>query len=162
MIPHYKKILFAIDLSAGAPVVLRNAVSIARAYQAEVEILHVLPEVDQSVVNYVSMVMGGDTLARHELAHKDTVIDEIRGQLKTFAEQELADHPEDLARIQRIEVQHGPPAATILKEASRFGADLLIIGSHGREKIEYAILGSVAKRVMLHAQVPVLLVPLGK
>ncbi len=161
MIPSYKKILFATDLSAGAPQVLRNAVSIARAYQGEVEILHVLPKVDQSVVNYVSMVMGTDKLAEHELAHKDDAIEKIREQVKHFAQQELADHPEDLARIQHIEVHHGPPAMTILNEAERFSADLLIIGTHGREKLEYAILGSVAKRVMLHAQIPVLLIPLG-
>ncbi|WP_238326420.1 universal stress protein [Desulfuromonas acetoxidans] len=162
MLPHYKKILFATDLSAGAPEVLRHAISLARAYQSEVEILHVLPDINPSVINEVALVMGTDQLAEYELAHTDDVIDTIRQQIQHLAAQELAEHPDDLARIQAIEVHHGPPAATILEEADRYGADLLILGAHGREKLEYALLGSVAKRVMLHATMPVLLVHLDK
>lgn len=160
MIPQYRKIVFATDLSAGAAVVLRHAICVARAHQAEIEILHVLPEFDQSVVNYVSVVMGSDRLADHELAHKDAVAASLSEKMRAFAREELADHPEDLARIERIEVLHGPPASTILSEVRKSGADLLLIGTHGKGRLEYAFLGSVAQKIMRRAEIPVQLVPL--
>jgi nucleotide-binding universal stress UspA family protein len=160
MIPNYKKIVLATDLALGAPVVLRHAICAARAYQATVEVLHVIPEIDQSVVNYVSVVMGRDKLAGFELEHKDVVAGELSEQLRAFAREELADHPEDLARIERIEVLHGPPASTILSEVRQRKADLLIIGTHGKGRLEYAFLGSVAHKIMRRSEVPVLLIPL--
>jgi len=160
MIPTYKKILFATDLSAGAASVLRHVVCIARAHQASIEILHVLPEIDQAMVNYVSIMMGNERMAEHELAHKDDVAAELSEKLRAFACEELDDHPEDLARIERIEVLHGPPASTILSEARRCGADLLVIGTHSKGRLEYAFLGSVAQKIMRRAEIPVQLVPL--
>jgi len=160
MIPHYKKIIFATDLSAGASTVLRHAVCVARAHQDSIEILHVLPEIDQSVVNMVSVIMGSDQLANHELAHKDAVAAGLSEKLRAFAREELADHPEDLARIDRIEVLHGPPASTILSEIRNCGADLLLIGTHGKGRLEYTFLGSVAQKIMKRSEIPVQLVPL--
>lgn len=160
MIPQYKKILFATDLSAGAAIVLRHAICVARAHEARVEILHVIPEIDQSVVNYVSVVMGSERLAGYELDHKDQVATELSERLRAFAREELSEQPEDLARIERIEVLHGPPASTILSEVRKCGADLLLIGTHGKGRLEYAFLGSVAHKIMRRAEIPVLLVPL--
>jgi nucleotide-binding universal stress UspA family protein len=160
MIPEYKKIVFATDLSAGAETILRNAIAVARAHQAQVEILHVLPDVDQALVNYVSVFMGSEKLAAHEAEHKDTVAGELSRRLRDFATLELADHPEDLARISRIEVVHGPPASTILSECKKRRADLLVIGTHGKGRIEYAFLGSIAQKIMRRSEIPVLLIPL--
>jgi len=160
MIPRYSKIIFATDLSEGASTVLRHAVCVARAHQASIEILHVLPDIDQSVINMVSVIMGSDRLADHELAHKDTVTTGLSEKLRAFAREELADHPEDLARIDRIEVLQGPPASTILSEISKCGADLLLIGTHGKGRLEYSFLGSVAQKIMKRSVIPVQLVPL--
>lgn len=162
MIPEYKKIIFATDLSAGAETILRNAVGVARAHQAQIDILHVLPEVDQALVNYVSVFMGNEKLAAYEAEHKDTVATELSQRLRDFARAELAEHPEDLARIGRIDVVHGPPASTILSEAKKRKADLLVIGTHGKGRIEYAFLGSIARKIMRRSEIPVLLIPLTK
>jgi len=160
MIPRYRKLVFATDLSEGASAVLRHAVCVARAHQASIEILHVLPDIDQSVVNMVSVIMGRDQLAGHELAHKDAVAAGLSEKLRAVAREELADHPEDLARIERIEVLHGPPASTILSEVRRVDADLLLIGSQGKGRLEFAFLGSVAQKIMRRSEIPVQLVPL--
>lgn len=160
MIPEYQKIIFATDLSAGAETILRHAVAVARAHQAQVEILHVLPEVDQALVNYVSVFMGSEKLAGYEAEHKDRVASELSHRMRHFAQTELADHPEDLARIERIEVLHGPPASTILSECKKRKVDLLVIGTHGKGRIEYAFLGSIAHKIMRRSEIPVLLIPL--
>lgn len=160
MIPEYRKIVFATDLSKGSPTVLKHAICIARAHRAKVEILHVLPEIDQAVINYISLFVDHDQMAADEIAHKDSVAAEMSERLRAFAREELLDHPEDLARIERIEVLHGPPASTILSEVERCGAELLLIGTHGKGKLDYSFVGSVAKKIVRCCKIPVQLVPL--
>ncbi|OYX83586.1 MAG: hypothetical protein B7Y83_10970 [Flavobacteriales bacterium 32-34-25] len=46
----------------------------------------------------------------------------------------------------------GSPKSAILKEAETFGADLIIVGSHGHGVIEGFLLGSVSQAVALHAK----------
>lgn len=46
----------------------------------------------------------------------------------------------------------------IVQTAQEIGADLLVIGSHGRRGLEKLVLGSVAQRVLSEAHVPVLVV----
>lgn len=46
----------------------------------------------------------------------------------------------------------GKPKSIILEEAETFGADLIIVGSHGHGIIERFLLGSVSLAVALHAK----------
>ncbi len=161
MIPKYKKIVYATDLSANAAHAFRHAISLARSYNAQIYILHVLPEVEPAMLNYISTVMGEDRLADFELEHKAEVKDQIRQRLHQFAKEELADHPEDVDRIADIEIHHGNPVAQILQVADRLEADLIVIGSHGKGKLKYAFLGSVAEKLLRKAHRPAMIVPLG-
>jgi nucleotide-binding universal stress UspA family protein len=52
----------------------------------------------------------------------------------------------------------GPPAAAIVRAASRKRADLLILGTHGRTGVRRMLIGSVAERVVRTAGCPVLTV----
>ncbi len=53
-------------------------------------------------------------------------------------------------------------ADAILAEARRWGADLIVIGSHGRGGVRRMILGSVAEGVAQRSTVPVLIVHAGE
>ena len=46
----------------------------------------------------------------------------------------------------------------IVETASTTGADLIVMGSHGRRGLEKLVLGSVTQRVLSHAAQPVLIV----
>ena len=50
------------------------------------------------------------------------------------------------------EVFSGSPKRVILEEAEKFGADLIIVGSHGHGMLERFLLGSVSQTVALHAK----------
>lgn len=52
----------------------------------------------------------------------------------------------------------GQPTSGILDCASSSGADLIVMGSHGRNGISRALLGSVAEGVLRHAHVPVMII----
>lgn len=52
----------------------------------------------------------------------------------------------------------GDPVDGIIEEASRIGADAIVIGSHGRRGLERLMLGSVAEHVVRRSLVPVLVV----
>jgi len=53
----------------------------------------------------------------------------------------------------------GDPAHTILREARRWGADLLVMGSHGHGMLYRKVMGSVSDGVLRARQYPVLIVP---
>ena len=46
----------------------------------------------------------------------------------------------------------GPPKLVILEEAEKFGADLIVVGSHGYGFVERFLLGSVSQAVAVHAK----------
>ncbi len=50
------------------------------------------------------------------------------------------------------EVLSGSPKRVILEEAEKFGADLIVVGSHGHGMLERFLLGSVSQAVALHAK----------
>jgi nucleotide-binding universal stress UspA family protein len=51
----------------------------------------------------------------------------------------------------KTEVLAGSAKRVILEEAEAFGADLIIVGSHGHGKFDRFLLGSVSQAVALHA-----------
>ena len=159
MIPRYRTILYATDLTANAAHAFRHALALGRSHHARVHVLHVLPAIDAAVLNYVSTVMGEERLADLELQHKQEVEEVMREQLLAFARAELLDHPEELQRIAGFELHHGAPVAQILACADRLDADLIVVGSHGKGRLHYTFLGSVAEKLLRKTRRPVLVVP---
>ncbi|MBK7708830.1 MAG: universal stress protein [Acidobacteria bacterium] len=60
------------------------------------------------------------------------------------------------------EVLHGSPESRIVETAEEFGADLIIVGSHGYNSWERLLLGSVSDSVVHHAPCSVLVVRSGE
>ena len=55
-------------------------------------------------------------------------------------------------------VREGKPATIILEVIGGLAPDLVVMGSHGRSKIDHLLIGSVAERVIRKAPCPVLTV----
>lgn len=55
------------------------------------------------------------------------------------------------ARIERREPLTGSPKAVILDEAAEWGADMIVVGSHGWRGVDRLMMGSVSESVALHA-----------
>jgi nucleotide-binding universal stress UspA family protein len=61
-------------------------------------------------------------------------------------------------RVTALLVQ-GPTIETILNEAEKVGAEVIVVGSHGRGKLFDLVVGSVSAGVIRKSPVPVLVVP---
>lgn len=77
-----------------------------------------------------------------------------REALERDAEEQL----EALARPGEARaVRVGVAAETILQQADVWGADLIVMGTHGRTGLAHFVNGSVAEQVVRHARRPVLI-----
>jgi nucleotide-binding universal stress UspA family protein len=65
------------------------------------------------------------------------------------------------ARAVQVETVHewGPVVACILDKATKYGAGLVVVGSHGHGALYNLLVGSVAEGVIRHSTVPVVVVP---
>ena len=68
----------------------------------------------------------------------------------------------DLGPAVTVEVGRGDPVPYLRTAAYRTGADLIVLGTHGRLGLEAAWSGSMGPRISGHAPVPLLLVPLAE
>jgi nucleotide-binding universal stress UspA family protein len=60
------------------------------------------------------------------------------------------------------DIIEGHPKQVLLDEAEKWGADLIVVGSHGRRGLDRFLLGSVSQAVALHARCSVEIVRVPK
>jgi len=145
----YRKILVALDGSAASGKGLREAVRVAKAEGAQLFMLHVVDEFQAfSALDGMVAAPAAD------------LIPALRE-----GGQRVLDKAQALARKQGVqakpilrEMVGGPAADPIVREARKVGADLIVLGTHGRRGVRRMVLGSDAEQVVRTATVPVLLV----
>lgn len=85
---------------------------------------------------------------------------ELRSRMAKDAEKELEaflpDAPEGVTVETRI--LHGSPYLEVVRLAAGEGADLVVMGTHGRSGLQHVLLGSVAEKVVRKSPCPVLVV----
>ena len=141
------RILVPTDFSPGATKALHWAVAVKTAFHAELVVLHV---VDLDALAYI----GGDpTLG----GPSQLVPAELLEQIRADAEQALSRITESFPGIQPM-VREGSPREIILQVAQELGANLIVMGTHGRSGMARVAFGSVADHVSRHSKVPVLTV----
>lgn len=135
------------ELSAGS---LRYAAAIARRSTAKLTLLYA------HTFSPPPYFTGGE-LSELERQFRASFAEAERS-LRQFAEATLGAGP----GTSETHVVEGPPADTILAYASESGADLIVMGTHGRSGVNRWMLGSVAERVLRASEIPVLTVQPGR
>lgn len=141
-----KLILVPTDFSESSAVALRAAIRLAQTFHAALEVFHV--DLDPSLV----LPPPADVVVRP--AAFDRVLAETAERLeRVVAEVRQA----GVSCTSTSEV--GRSYSTIVEQARRSRARLIVMGTHSRRGLSHALLGSVAEKVVEHAGCPVLVVP---
>ncbi len=138
-------ILCPVDFSEGSTHALRYGVAFASAYNARLELLHVvelpfLPSYSTAGVPDLSLP-----------------VEQIQDDCENRLNQMVEDHREYHDHIEGRTVV-GAPFVEIVREADEGDFDMLVVGTHGRTGIKHMLIGSVAEKVVRKAPCPVLTV----
>jgi nucleotide-binding universal stress UspA family protein len=146
----FQHILLPIDGSASASAAVEKAIAIATAFGATITPIFVIDP-------YPFTGVGADFSYGQEqylsAAHADAAATITAAQAK-FDAVGIAVQP-------RVVEAHAIWRG-ILDTAHEEGADLIVMGSHGRRGLEKLVLGSVAQSVLAHADISTLVVRVPK
>ena len=141
----FEHVLCPVDLSDFSVRSLAHAAALARWYDAELTILHVVPTFDP--------VHGrgdlGEPVRVLNPISREQVADEVRRVMELPAKAPRA----------ILVVKSGDASTTIVDQAVSAGTDLIVMGTHGRRGFKRLLLGSVTETVLREAPCPVLTVP---
>ncbi|HTY06000.1 MAG TPA: universal stress protein [Gemmatimonadales bacterium] len=138
-----RRILAAVDFSEIGKSVLAAAERYARAFHAELRVVSVIEPLP--VTPGVTTIIDADDY--YHWAEKQLTADVWP----------LVTYP-GADKVVRV----GHPVEVLLRELTDWAADLVILGSHGRNAVERALLGSVSESLLNQLPASLLLVPPGK
>ena len=144
-----KRIVAALDFSDSTPGVLETACGLAKAYGAELLLLHVL-EPEPTYTAY------GFTPDEFPAIH--TFQEEARKRAKLKLEEVAAGVPEGLPSVSS-ELGESSPLQVLIDHIKEREADLVVLGSHGHGVVASLLIGSVAEGMVRKALIPTMVVP---
>lgn len=144
---HIARILVPVDLSPASALSSLYAVQLARAFQAEIVFLHVIPE-----DSFAGKLFFPPILSVEEgEAERETEEKEALRRLSEFIRSlslKGVRHSEQVAR--------GVPFVEILQAVEALHPDLVIQGTHGATGLETRVIGGTAQRVIRKIRCPVI------
>lgn len=158
-LPEYKIILYATDLGRHTRPVFRSALSIARKYEAEIIMLHVVEPMSSAMQAVVDTYLPK---GEAEKVYKDgmkSVLVEMKQRLEKFCKEELGSPKLQSGRVKEMLVVSGSPSEEIIRTAEKHLADLIVMGKSSRSMHGSDVAGSATRRVSRHSDIPVLVVP---
>lgn len=138
----FQKLLIAVDENPISAHAIDVGVDLAQSLRAQVALVYAL---DPSLIYAPEAGMAFDDLALAAERDGTRLMADLRARL-----------PAGLHPLQFL--PRGEPGQEIVKAAKDWGADLIVVGSHGRRGLTRALVGSVAETVMRHAPCPILVV----
>ncbi|MBD9531387.1 universal stress protein [Comamonas sp. CMM01] len=142
----FKHILVPVDGSETSLHAVAKAAGLAKAFGSEVTAVYVLDPYPFTGVG-ADFAYGQAQYLSAATAEANTALEAVKKQM-------------DEAGV-AVKTMVGEGHAVhegIVRVADSVGADLIVMGSHGRRGLEKLVLGSVAQRVLSAARIPVLVV----
>jgi nucleotide-binding universal stress UspA family protein len=136
-----KNILVATDFGESSDSAVEFAAYLANVFGAALTLLH----------SFEIPALGLDGAVPFPVDLITPLHDEAKRNLAT----RLAELQKVVPRAQSV-LTSGSPCAAILEASDQRGADLIVMGTHGRRGLSRALLGSVAERTVRLSRIPVL------
>jgi len=143
----FGKILTALDFSENSEYAFDYALTLARQFDGELTIMHVINEPVDLRGFYVPHISF------------EQLEQEIEEGARTMMEKFCGARLGDFTKYQTVIVS-GIPYEEIIRKAEEIGASLIVVGTHGRTGLDHLIFGSTAERVVRSASCPVLTIRL--
>jgi len=143
----FNKILTAIDFSENSEYAFGYALTLAKQFDSQLTILHVINEPVDLRGFYVPHIS----------------FEQLEKEIEEGAEKMMAKFcSEKLEGFTNFttSIVAGIPYEEIIRSAQEAGASLIVIGTHGRTGLDHLIFGSTAERVVRGASCPVLTIRL--
>jgi nucleotide-binding universal stress UspA family protein len=146
-----KTIVVAVDFSNATKGVLEMAAKQAKAFGAQLRLLHVVePEPSYTAYGFTpdefpALHAYQEEAKRRAAAKLESLLSEVQVALSDAT----------------CQIAEGSPLHALLDYVKESGADLVVLGSHGHGAIASLLLGSVAEGMIRKATVPTLIVPAG-
>lgn len=137
-----KHILVPTDFSEPSDRALTAALELARAFDAQVTLLHVWSIPNTGYAEALSWPIDA-----MEAAARRALDDALASTVKLYAKTDAA-------------LREGNEWKQVLEAVDGLGIDLVVMGTHGRRGLPRLVLGSVAEKVVRLCPVPVLTVAL--
>jgi nucleotide-binding universal stress UspA family protein len=142
----FKHILIPVDGSATAQKAVAMAAGLAKAFASKATVVYVVDP-------YPFAGMAGD-MAYGQVEYMNAAEAEAKDALAAAA---AALKEGGAQEVQTLKVDAHEIWRGVIDTAQARGADLIVMGSHGRRGLEKLVLGSVAQRVLTHSPLPVLI-----
>jgi nucleotide-binding universal stress UspA family protein len=153
------RLLVGIDLSESTEKVVKKAEEIATALSAKVWLLHTT-KAEPADLYLAGQEPDSIGLQPDPQFIRDSLAHRFHAEHRQL--QEIADRLRKTGLDATALLVEGAAVETILKEASKLDADLIVIGSHGRGRMHQLLLGSVSEGVLHKSEFPILIVPTHK
>lgn len=141
-----KKLLVPIDFSDATPLIIKQAVKLAKSLAGEIRLIHVVaPEPDFIGDDVGPKVLRDQKAQRIRKYHKQ--IQELANQIS-----------KEKIKVTPLLIQ-GVTVDEIIKESKKFKASIILMGSHGHGAMYNLLMGSVIEGVIRESNVPVMIVP---
>ena len=144
----FEKILTAIDFSESSDFAFEYALTLARQFQAELTVMHVINEPVDLRGFYVPHI-SFEKLEKEIEEGAETMMQKFcRAKVRDFADYDTL-------------IVAGIPYEEILRIANDHEVSLIVLGTQGRKGIDHFLFGSTAERVVRNAKCPVMTIRMG-
>ncbi|HYH31970.1 MAG TPA: universal stress protein [Pseudonocardia sp.] len=142
-------VVVGVDQSSASAAALAWAVGQAERTRARVRAV--------AAVEAPPLVAGGPEIAAGAMAQGLADPEQLTEAAQRWLTDAISALPAQTGAVVERQVVHGDAATALLEAAT--GAELLVLGNHGRGALSGALAGSVALRCAHHAGCPLVLVP---
>ena len=145
----FNNLLVPVDLGDKSKSAIIKAIQIAHQFNSHVIILNVREE----FMNTEEMEMARVSIQELKEKFRSIALDaktEIKKIIKTL-------HAEDIDL--EVILREGKASEEIINASNELNADMIIMGTNGRDSIQDIILGSTAENVIKASKYPILVIP---
>ena len=155
-----RSILYATDLGFYAPYVLQHALAQARAFKADLYVVHAVEPLGLLANSVLRTYLGEDQLKELRAQGLDAVLATIELRVLECFKEELDGTQQGAEFIRAVQAIQGDPADVIIAQAGALGVDLVVIGARSHSGEALTPIGRTAQRVVQTSAVPVHVVPM--